>query len=284
MKSVLPAYGDVTDAIERQVRQSEDFAEAQRRLRGFTFPKKVTRNLRGSIRSGLSGSFGWGIEQVEAQAGGKKVDLKPAKWALQDIVDVSFNLQFDTAEKFFENYALKVAHVEEQALLDLMLERLTKALGDGTVFVDFQDGLEEIFTAHGVTPLNPSHVQMIFNQNLNTAYEAGHYMQARRPELAEAFPLWQYQTMGDMEVRPTHQAMDGYTASRDDPIWDSWWPPCGFGCRCNVDMLHQVEIEEEHITPSGSPPKMPGTGKVPMPDLGFAQNPVKLMEDWLKTG
>lgn len=284
MKSALPAYGDITDAIERQTIRSKDFAEAQRRLGDITFPKKVTRDLQGSVRTGLSESFGWGVERIEAQAGDAKIDLKPAKWVLQDIVDVSFNLQFDTAEKFFQNYALKVAHVEEQALLDLMKERLTKALGDGTTFVDFQDGLEDIFLAHGVTPLNPSHVQMVFNQNLSTAYEAGHYMQARRPELAEAFPLWQYQTMGDMEVRPSHRAMDGYTAKRDDPIWDSWWPPSGFGCRCNVDMLHRTEIEEEHITPSGAPPKMPETGRAPMPDVGFDHNPAQAMEDWLKTG
>lgn len=284
MKSALPAYGDIAGAIERQIRQSKDFISAQRRLSDLTFAKRITRDLQGSVRTGLSESFGWGVEQVEAQAGGAKVDLKPAKWILQDIVDVSFSLQFDTAEKFFSNYALKIAHVEEQALLDLMKERLTKALGDGTTFVDFQDGLGEIFTAHGVTPLNPSHVQMVFNQNLSTAYEAGHYMQARRPELAEAFPLWQYHTMGDMEVRPSHQAMEGYTAPRNDPIWDSWWPSNGWGCRCVIDTLHQTEIEDENITPSGAMPKMPETGKVPMPDPGFETNPVKQMENWLKTG
>ncbi len=284
MKSALPAYGDITDAIERQVGKSKDFSEARRRLSDLTFSERVTRDLKGSVRTGLSESFGWGVEQVEAQAGGANVELKPAKWVFQDIVDVSFSLQFDTAEKFFSNYSLKVAHVEEQALLDLMKGRLTSALSDGTTFVDFQDGLEEIFTAHGVMPLNPSHVQMVFDQNLSTAYEAGHYMQARRPELAEAFPLWQYQTMGDMEVRPSHQAMDGYTARRDDPIWDSWWPPSGFGCRCNVDMLHRTEIEEEKIKPSGAMPKMPETGRAAMPDPGFAQNPAKAMEDWLRTG
>jgi hypothetical protein len=48
-------------------------------------------------------------------------------------------------------------------------------------------------------------------------------------------------------------------------------------------MLHQTEIEEEHITPSGAMPKMPETGKVAMPDPGFDRNPAQAMEDWLKS-
>ena len=274
----------MTDAIQRQITKSKDFFEAQHRLNDVTFSKRIIRDLQGSVQSALSEAFGWGVERIEAQAGEAKVELKPAKWMLQDVVDVSFGLRFDTAEEFFRNYALRVAHVEEQALLDLMKERLTKALSEGTTFVDFQDGLEEIFKAHGVTPLNPSHLNTVFSQNLSTAYEAGHYIQARRPELAEAFPLYQYNTMQDLEVRPSHRAMDGYTASRNDPIWDIWWPPAGFGCRCEVDLLHQMEIEEEGIAPSGELPRMPETGAVAMPDQGFDRNPVRMMENWLRTG
>jgi SPP1 gp7 family putative phage head morphogenesis protein len=44
----------------------------------------------------------------------------------------------------------------------------------------------------------------------------------------------QYRTAGDERVRSSHQALDGITLPVDDPFWDSFYIPNGWGCRCNV--------------------------------------------------
>ena len=87
---------------------------------------------------------------------------------------------------------------------------------------------------------------------------------AREPEVAEAFPYFQYHTVGDDRVRPAHAQMDGYIARRDDPVWDVWWPPNGYNCRCTVTAISGIEAKAEGIRPSRR--------QVPQVDEGFAGN------------
>lgn len=35
-------------------------------------------------------------------------------------------------------------------------------------------------------------------------------------------------------MRDEYAAYDGVTAPKDDPFWDSFYPPCDFNCRCDV--------------------------------------------------
>lgn len=43
-----------------------------------------------------------------------------------------------------------------------------------------------------------------------------------------------YQTVGDERVRISHRMLDGITLPMSSPFWDSYFPPNGWGCRCNV--------------------------------------------------
>ncbi len=44
--------------------------------------------------------------------------------------------------------------------------------------------------------------------------------------------LLQYRTAQDERVRENHQALAGTTLPKDDPFWDSYYPPNGWRCRC----------------------------------------------------
>lgn len=44
----------------------------------------------------------------------------------------------------------------------------------------------------------------------------------------------EYSTVGDHRVRPTHAALDKFTALKTDPVWRRIYTPNGFGCRCTV--------------------------------------------------
>jgi SPP1 gp7 family putative phage head morphogenesis protein len=49
----------------------------------------------------------------------------------------------------------------------------------------------------------------------------------------------QYRTAGDERVREAHAALDGTTLPPSDPFWESYMPPNGWNCRCNVvQVLH----------------------------------------------
>lgn len=42
----------------------------------------------------------------------------------------------------------------------------------------------------------------------------------------------QYRTAKDERVREDHEALAGTTLPKDDPFWDSYYPPNGWRCRC----------------------------------------------------
>ena len=57
----------------------------------------------------------------------------------------------------------------------------------------------------------------------------------------------QYRTAQDEKVRDSHQALHNITLPIDDPFWDSFFPPNGWRCRCNV-----VQVRKSKQAPSDS--------------------------------
>ena len=131
------------------------------------------------------------------------------------------------------------------------------------------------FTVSGYTSLE---VLQKFLDEL-TAYNAGQYKSMTNPTTKKLRPFWKYITAGDGEVRESHAQMEGRIYPADDPIWDIWYPPNGFRCRCTVVSLtkSQAEREKEHIS-KGLPYNVDhSTGEIlyQFPDKGFSNNPAK---------
>lgn len=51
----------------------------------------------------------------------------------------------------------------------------------------------------------------------------------------------QYRTAGDSKVRPEHEALNGITLPQSDPFWQTYYPPNGWGCRCNVVQVRKAK-------------------------------------------
>lgn len=58
----------------------------------------------------------------------------------------------------------------------------------------------------------------------------------------EGVQILQYKTVGDDRVRPAHEALDNFTAKRDDKIWGAIYPPNDWNCRCWVVPGKENEI------------------------------------------
>lgn len=82
------------------------------------------------------------------------------------------------------------------------------------------------------------------NQRYNHNYLEAEYKQAvASAEMASKWDnfepdsnryLLSYRTAGDSKTRPSHQALEGICLPKDDAFWDSYLPPNGWGCRCDV--------------------------------------------------
>ena len=114
---------------------------------------------------------------------------------------------------------------------------------------------------------------------MQTAYNAGHYKSMTDPITMKLRPYWKYTTAGDGQVRETHAMMEGRIYRADDPIWDIWYPPNGFRCRCSVVSLTKAQVERSGVEVSKSAPYdidfSTGEIKYRFPDKGFSNNPAK---------
>ncbi len=49
--------------------------------------------------------------------------------------------------------------------------------------------------------------------------------------------MLRYSTVGDARVRQSHQDLNGTTLPANSPFWATHYPPNGWGCRCDVDVV-----------------------------------------------
>lgn len=79
-----------------------------------------------------------------------------------------------------------------------------------------------------------------YNRNWLRSEYAFIQSSAQMAELWEQYAKWGdaydllYQTAGDEQVRADHARLDGMCLPFSDPVWDSCFPPLGWGCRCHV--------------------------------------------------
>ncbi|TAN12950.1 MAG: phage head morphogenesis protein [Burkholderiaceae bacterium] len=94
-------------------------------------------------------------------------------------------------------------------------------------------------------------LKTIYQTNLQSAYMAG-----RAKAIAEssgAFPWLMYVAVMDNRTRPAHAALNGKIWPKNDPIWQSIFPPNGFNCRCRTRPLTAGQMKREGLAPSPPP-------------------------------
>jgi len=175
--------------------------------------------------------------------------------------------------------AFAVSGYTSLTVLQEFLDCLVKAAEEGTTKEQFQEQMNNFLEEHGYEGVNPWKSDNIFRTNMQTAFNAGHYKSMTDETVMKIRPYWQYQTAGDREVRESHAAMAGRVYRADDPIWDVWYPPNGFRCRCTVTSLTKCQVESRGLRVET---KMPynvdlftGEIKPIFPDKGFSNNPAK---------
>lgn len=147
---------------------------------------------------------------------------------------------------------------------------INKMIAEGLTLNDFRQEFDSIVEKYGWDYKGSRgwRSQVIYEMNLQSAYQDGSYQQATDPDTLKAFPFWWYQTAGDTRVRPEHRAWNNTILRADDPWWDTHYPYRGdaydwFGCRCNVKVISEEEYNDLVGKPGyqTTPPDKAGQGK-----------------------
>jgi SPP1 gp7 family putative phage head morphogenesis protein len=139
-----------------------------------------------------------------------------------------------------QDRAFAVSGLARLDLVQGVYAGLERAISTGSNLATFRKDIDQVIQSQGWTgPAGRWRVETIFRTNVLSSYSAGHYAQMKASKL----PYWQYDAVGDRNTRPEHAAMDGRVFRADDPIWDTWYPPNGFNCRCTVRAMSESEVQ-----------------------------------------
>lgn len=168
-------------------------------------------------------------------------------------------LASDEAQEFITTHAgVLNAGFQKVGMSDKMRERLTRSnyiFSGIKTFHELNEAFPSMLDENG----NKKTFERFLNdvQKINDTYNANYlhaeynFVQASATMAAkwEQFQqdgdqyYLQYRTAKDDKVRPEHAALDGVTLPPSDSFWDTYYPPNGWNCRCNV-----VQVRKQKYT------------------------------------
>ena len=277
MRDVAPLAVQIRAATIRAFRSGNNtataIAHAVAPLRDQLVRGMLAGHLQGRLRASLT---------FKAAARDRRVLSDPFRSAI-DFLERRLDLPQAALDAIAGQYAGQADEVVIALAGDLSERggRTLAEIGRGGLHVgEGVARLRDAFDAEGMGPTADYQLQQIYRTNIGTAYAAGQWNANQDPAIREILWGYRYATAGDDRVRPTHAAMDGTTAAKDDPLWQTWWPPCGFNCRCVT-----IEIwngEREAVTDIPAPQvNIDGVLVTPGPDEGWHWNPGQVFADSL---
>ena len=156
--------------------------------------------------------------------------------------------------------AFTVSGAMKMDVLETIRGGVEEALEEGRTFREFKQKLEPELRKMGwwgekeiVNPEtgevekrelgSPHRLRTIYRTNLQTAYNSGRW----KNQQESSRPYLKYIAVLDQNTRPSHRSADGTVLRKDDPWWDSHYPPNGWGCRCRVRSLSARQVEEGEV-------------------------------------
>lgn len=169
--------------------------------------------------------------------------------------------------------AFTVAKAMQLDVLSDIKEAVEKAIESGTTFEQFKKELRPTLMQKGwwgkkemTDPLTGETVnaqlgsdrrlKTIYQTNLRSAYQKGQY---DRTMASEAHPYLMYRIGASVHHREQHLKWNNLILPKDDPLWNSIFPPNGYGCKCYTVAV--TEARKQRYEQNGVPAYSPGTWK-----------------------
>lgn len=166
----------------------------------------------------------------------------------------------DSFDWFVKGNVKKSVDRVETRIDSIIGDVASQQLPTGTAVREVRRQLEDA----GISVKKPNTVETLVRTQSQVAFGAAQW------QLNEDTPdglIWgyTYAAVMDDRTRETHAEMNGVTRPKDDPIWDVWWPPNGWNCRCQCIAV-LGEAQETDVPDDAEP------------DDGFDFNAGKLLD------
>ncbi|MFA5688586.1 MAG: phage minor head protein [Kiritimatiellales bacterium] len=155
-------------------------------------------------------------------------------------------------------HAFTVAKATTLDVLESVRGAVDDSLANGKTFQEFKKNLqpelerlgwwgkkEAVDPKDGVAKKvqlgSPHRLKTIYQTNMRTARAAGKWEKIERTKAL--LPYLRYSLGPSEKHRPEHAALEGTILPADDPWWNSYMPPNGWGCKCWVQQLSEAQAE-----------------------------------------
>lgn len=234
-------------------------------LMGYARPRQaagLTRGRRMKFEAAPEAAFDWALEWARHNAG------------LADRQVAAIRREYLAEGK-------TIAADFGQTLGTRLNKALVEVVSSG---VHVQGGMRIVETAlrdSGVDPdtIGKGTVETLVRTQAMLAYNAGGWASNKNPDVDWLVWGYEYVTVGDDRVRPTHEAQEGVRKPKDDPYWNIWWPPNGYNCRCVAEMILKGDKEAQATEDLQPVVEVRGVRYLNAPDKGFAFNPGKQLTE-----
>lgn len=154
-------------------------------------------------------------------------------------------------------HAFTVAHSVEADILNALHSLMADAIKNGEAYGSWRNKALDLMKAQGWYGGNGHtaddkkyiswRLRIIYDTNMRTAYSAAQYR--KQLQDAQGRPVWVYKSkVSGKNRRQEHIALHDKAFRYDDPFWDTYYPPNGWGCRCSVTTKSEAGAKREGIT------------------------------------
>jgi hypothetical protein len=184
-------------------------------------------------------------------------------------------------------HGFTVAHSVEADILDTLHGSLNDAIKNGEAYGSWRKKALAMmhekgwYGGNGHTVGDKKYIswrlRIIYDTNMRTAYSAAQYR--KQLQGAEGRPIWVYKSkLAGKNRRQEHIALHNKAFRFNDPFWNTYYPPNGWGCQCSVTTKSIAGAERDGITvlesgPDGKPPPLNGIDWDTFGDPTWQYNP-----------
>jgi len=161
-------------------------------------------------------------------------------------VFTGFNGDFDTVDyaspdrKMLSYLEKNVFHFSAVKNYHEVVE-LNNALRDGDRVLTFNEFKQKAFAIND--KYNANYLRAEYNHAVASSQMARRWVDIQ--EAKDTHGCLRYDTAKDDRVRQTHRGLEGVTKPIDDAFWDTWYPPNGWNCRCDVQQVPCSKVTED---------------------------------------
>ncbi|CAK1774796.1 putative phage-related protein [Vibrio crassostreae] len=136
--------------------------------------------------------------------------------------------------------AFTVANVSSIDAVNRVKKRYEEALESGASRSETLGNLRQLLEQEGLSQVNPYWLELHYRNNMMTAYNSGRWTQIAHNDLVEFLV---YSSVLDSGTTELCRKLDGVIKPKDDPFWESFYPPNHHKCRATVSVLSRKQYE-----------------------------------------